>query len=120
MLKKCPGCGTSNKKKFVVSKEGVSCSCGFINDPNYLKKKDDKKKTKKICKKNGKQKSGNHIKFNDKELSILKELLARREGMRVETINKITGIPSRTLYRKLNILSQTPFTGLWPPGISGI
>ena len=60
--------------------------------------------TKKFLKKSGKKKSGNHTNFSKKELSILKELLIRREGLRAETINKLTGIPSRTIYRKLNIL----------------
>ncbi|MHA1410555.1 MAG: hypothetical protein ACTSQY_09675 [Candidatus Odinarchaeia archaeon] len=37
-MKKCPACGSSRYK------EGSCKKCGFLNDPNYLKKKNETKK----------------------------------------------------------------------------
>jgi len=57
--------------------------------------------------KNDKLKSGKEAyKFNSKDEKILKELVKRPEGMRIETIQKLTQIPNRTIYRRLNKLSE--------------
>ena len=29
IIKKCPGCGTTSKKKFRVNKDIIACSCGY-------------------------------------------------------------------------------------------
>lgn len=38
MIKKCPGCGTSDKKKFSIEEIGKSfkakCICGYEHKPN--------------------------------------------------------------------------------------
>jgi hypothetical protein len=48
----------------------------------------------------------NPIKITKKEELVLKELVATPEGLRVETIQKITDLPKRTIYRKLESLNK--------------
>lgn len=69
--------------------------------------------------KSGKVKSGKSTILNEKQKQILLQLKQNPEGLRVETIQKLTNIPTRTIYRTLNkfqdkkiILNQYP---VWKP-----
>jgi len=63
-------------------------------------------KNKFFNKKVANKKVANDIGISKKERDILRELFIRREGLRVETINKLIDLPKRTIYRKLNKLKS--------------
>jgi len=57
--------------------------------------------------KSGKVKSGKSIYLlNEKDKSILLQLKSNPEGLRIETIHKLTQIPTRTIYRRLNSFAE--------------
>ncbi len=120
----CPACG---KKSLVKTEKEFACSnCNFINSSEILDNlkqppaliqikeinEESRKalvelgKPKKISRQSGKVKSVKSYKLLSKDKKIIKELLSRPEGLRVEVIEKLTSLPNRTIYRRLNRLKK--------------
>lgn len=75
---------------------------------------------KKICKRNGKVKSGKSIDIiNEKERNLLLCLRQNPEGLRVTTLKKLSQLPTRTIYNILNKYSEKKIIEniypLWKP-----
>jgi len=137
--RKCPtNCGSYSAR--VNEKGQLGCSkCGYIHDPEFLKKFEDKKKVEKYPKKfekreeetkekSGRKKDGKHTKISRIDEQIIQLLKENPEGLRQRNIAKILNLKERTSYNHLKKLEKlkllknlTPIWKIWhgsdPQGI---